>query len=161
MLIHEDLDYLKNLLKKEKNVKVKNRIHFLYLKKLNPDYLQKDLCKILGVKRNCLRIWRSIYEDNGISAFLKIDKPSGRKSKLDEEKLSKLKEKVFKPEGFTSIDSIRKWISLELGVDLNYKQTQHLTCKKLKVKPSLSKNVIRKYKSVKSKSKNEDKVCLQ
>ena len=138
MIILEDLEYLEKLLKKEKNVKVKSRIHFLYLNKINPNYQQKELCQILGLKRNCLRVWTKNYELNGLDNFLKVDKPPGRKAKLDNDNLLKLQDKLKDSEGFVSVDSIRQWIKLELGIELTYRQTHHATSKKLKAKPKVA-----------------------
>lgn len=134
--IKETLEELNTMLRKERNDKLKRRIHMLVLLKSGESLKRKEIAERLAVHRNTIRNWISIYMSKGLTELLNI-KPTGPapgQKTLDESILSALKERLEDSSGFESYVQIQSWIKETYGIDVKYKTLHKIVHYGLKAK---------------------------
>jgi len=136
--IKEKSEYLKELLLNEKDLRIKERIQFIYLIKIGEISKIVKASKILVRDRRTLGDWIKKYEKSGLEYLLERKTSNGRPSPLNEEQLDKLRVKLSQPEGFKSYGDIGAWILEELGVDIPYKTVFNICYYKLGASPKVS-----------------------
>jgi len=93
--IKEDLDYLKELRKKENNHRLKTRIQSLILTKEEKFDRRLDLAIHLGVGIASLDRWTRVYKKSGLDTMLKISNGGARRNCVPKEVHEGLEEKVY------------------------------------------------------------------
>jgi len=66
--------------------------------------------------------------------LLYVKTPPGKKSKIPELEMNRLKERLSLPQGFKSYGEIQDWLNQEFGVVLAYKSVHKIVRYKLKAK---------------------------
>jgi len=135
--IKEDISQLGHMLKEEKDARLKERIHALYLIKSKQAKNRTSVANMLSKHRTTIGIWLNTYKNKGITGLLTIETHSNRKSSIPPDVLEKLKEKLEEPKGFRGYKSIQIWISNQFGIDVPYKTLHGIVRYRLKAKPKI------------------------
>jgi len=135
--IKEDISQLEHMLKEEKDARLKERIHALYLIKSKQAKNRTSVANMLSKHRTTIGIWLNTYKNKGITGLLTIETHSNRKSSIPPDVLEKLKEKLEEPKGFRGYKSIQIWISNQFGIDVPYKTLHGIVRYRLKAKPKI------------------------
>lgn len=135
--IKEDISQLENMLKIEKDARLKERILALYLIKTKQAKNRISVAKMLAKYRTTIGYWLDAYEKNGMSGLLTIQTHSNRKSSIPPDVLEQLKEKLKDPEGFNSYQAIQIWIATEFNITVPYKTLHGIVRYGLKSKPKV------------------------
>mgnify|MGYP000218157980 CR=1 FL=1 len=135
--IKEDISQLENMLKTEKDARLKERILALYLIKTKQAKTRIAVAKMLAKYRTTIGDWLKEYEENGISGLLTIQTHSNRKSSIPPDVLEQLKQKLKDPEGGNSYKAIQIWIATEFNITVPYKTLHNIVRYRLKSKPKV------------------------
>jgi transposase len=135
--IKEDISQLEDMLKKEKDARLKERIHALYLLKAKQAKNRTSVANMLSKHRTTIGTWLQTYENEGMTGLLTIETHPNRKSSIPPDVLEKLKEKLQAPEGFKGYKSIQIWIANQFGIDIPYKTLHGIVRYRLKAKPKV------------------------
>ena len=135
--IKEDISQLEDMLKKEKDARLKERIHALYLIKSKQAKNRTSVANLLSKHRITIGNWLKTYENKGITGLLTIETHPNRKSSIPPDVLEKLKEKLQDPNGFKGYKSIQIWIFTQFGIDIPYKTLHGIVRYRLKAKPKI------------------------
>ena len=129
--ITESVEELRGLLRKERDGRKKERLHFLYLFKTGH---VKDLGQagaVLGRDRKTMSQWRGKYLIGGVSTLLERGTSPGRTPQVRGAALITLQERLSEAEGFGSYQEIDGWVRAHLGIALKAKTLYHLCHYKL------------------------------
>jgi transposase len=119
--IKEDLDYLKNLRKKEKNHRLKTRIQSLILTKEKKFKRRVDLANHLGIGIASLDRWTRVYTESGLESMLTISNGGARRNCIPQEVHEGLAEKVYDSNApFLGYWDAVDWVRQEYGLNLKY-----------------------------------------
>ncbi len=132
--IKEDISQLEQMLKTEKDARLKERILALYLIKTGQAKTRIALGKMLAKYRTTIGDWLKEYENNGMSGLLTIQTHSNRKPAIPPDVLEQLKQKLKDPEGFNSYKAIQIWIATEFNISVPYKTLHNIVRYRLKSK---------------------------
>ena len=122
--IHESQDTLKDLMRDEKTVDAKERLHALYLLKSGAASSIGHAAQILGRHRITLQRWLTKYTQGGLETLLMPPTGQGCKSKVPESIAVELKAKLDTETGFSSYGEVQDWLQ-ERGVALTYGGTHY------------------------------------
>ncbi len=89
--IRERIAELKQLMKSEKNVRRRERIHLLYLYKSGVVQTQQEAANILAIDRDTVNSWLSSYKQGGLRSMLEIKTHSNHKRSISDTILEKVK----------------------------------------------------------------------
>jgi len=135
--ISEPVEKLQRLVRKERDAQVQRRFHMLLLLKTGEAESRSAAARQLGVHRNTIADWLSLYEEGGIEKIQQIDDPGpdpGQES-IPESVMEVLKKRLAEPEGFGSYEEIRQWLAEEHGVELPYSTVHGIVRYDLGAKP--------------------------
>jgi len=122
LIIKESVSELKQLLNK-RSVTISSRIRMLIAIKSSEgeDLSKRKLGKLLGVSSSSIQIWRTLYEQGGLS-FLLEDKRIGFKpSIISKEEHEKIEELLNNPtNGLRGYVELQDWIKKEFGKSIKY-----------------------------------------
>lgn len=116
MLLKEiSLKKLEQKYKKERNTKIKQRLHILLL--LRERWTQREVAKMLHVSNGIVAFWKSRFESGG---FDNLNDKEGRgvKSKMSDEELSMLRSTIEEPIPMSD-GYYRGWKSKDVRIFLN------------------------------------------
>lgn len=135
LVIQESLSDLKNLQRKQRNIKSEKRVLCLILLKEKKFKTQKELAKHLGVCRQSLVFWLTKYRRLGISGIL-IKPNREKKSKFITEEIHKgLEERVNSSEqAFLGYWDAQKWVNEKYDVEIKYHCLRKYMIKHFKTK---------------------------
>ncbi len=136
--ITESADELKGLLKTEANVKRAQRLQMLYLLVSKQAKTRKEVASILGVHRETVGDWLTLYEEGGREALLELYVAPGKAPSVTPEVEAQLREALSKPGGFPSYKAIGEWLWQNHGIQLAYSTVHTLVRYKLKARPKVA-----------------------
>lgn len=115
---------LKKLMRQEQGVR-HQRLQVLYLL-VSRQSNRSQAARLVGVHRNSVQTWLTVYAEGGLSALLRVEKAPGRAPTLSGAPLERLRAKLTEPDGFGSYGEIRDWIEAELGIVMEYETVRKL-----------------------------------
>jgi transposase len=121
--ITEDLETLQDRLRRERNPKLKPRLHLLVLLKSGQVTTRGQAAAHLALHRNTVGTWLRAYREGGLATVLTYKEPgapAGQKS-LPPAVFDRLKERLNTPTGFASYLEVQQWLRNEYGIVLGYK----------------------------------------
>jgi len=133
LVIEESKEQLEGMLKKEKNLKMQQRLQVLYLMQSEKMPINK-IGVSMGKHRATIHRWLEQYQSGGIAEMLSIKKPTGRPRKIPQWAEKSLEKQLEKPEGFKSYGQIQRWLETTLGITAAYRTVHELTRCRLKAK---------------------------
>lgn len=133
--IKETAEELKNLLKKENNIQVKERLHALYLLKSGKVTTGEALAEWLVRDTSTIYRWLDKYKSAGLSGLINIYKPLGRCLSIPPDILEKLKDKLItEPKSFNTYRQIQLWLKENYNIEVDYHAVYRTVRYKLKFK---------------------------
>jgi len=135
--INENISELEHSLKKEKDNRLRERIHMLYLIKSEKAKTRISVAHILSRNRNTISDWLDTYEKEGLSGLLTIKTKPNREFSIPPDVLQHLEQKLRNPEGFKSYKAIQIWIQQEFSVSVPYQTLHRIVRYRLKAKPKV------------------------
>jgi transposase len=120
--ITESVAHLERLVRKERDAQIQRRFHMLLLLKSGEAKSRSAAARHLGVHRNTIATWLTLYEDGGLEGIQHVGEPGpepGQQS-IPPEAMQALEERLAEPEGFASYKAIQQWLAEEHGVELCY-----------------------------------------
>lgn len=118
--IIETVEELKKRLEKAKIISSRERLRMLFALKTQKVTTRKELRRILGRDEATITRWLKKYREGGLPKLLEVKKAPGKKKKISELSLQKLREKLSNESGFSSYGEVQKWLAEELGVKAAY-----------------------------------------
>jgi len=132
--IEESVEELEELLRHQKQSRLKERIQALYLIK-GQEMSVCAIAKILGKHRGTVHRWLADYREGGIEAVVEFGTRSGRKRAIPDWAVSSLKKQLEQAESwFQRYTQIQHWLDITLGVQAEYATVHHLARYRLKAK---------------------------
>lgn len=129
---------LKRLMLREKNGQNKEKLQALFLLKTGECKYVSQVAKIVGRDRSTVHRWLDIYREQGLEALLAEKPKTGRKRKIPDWAIFRLKEFLEETEGFTSYREIHCWLKDECEVDVSYNVVYQLLRSHLEITIKLS-----------------------
>jgi transposase len=133
--ITEDLNRLQELLRRERNLQRKLRLHLLVLLKSGQVSTQSQAATYLAVHRNTISAWLRRYRQGGLDALLTFKQPGvrpGQKS-LPPAVVARLRERLASPARFASYVEVQQWLRDEYHLQLPYKTIYGIVRYRLKI----------------------------
>lgn len=112
----------------------KERLLLLYWLKLGIVNNRADLVKLLHKSEATITRWLSIYKSGGLTTLLEVKQAPGNRASIPAEAVSRLKERLQQPQGFSSYGQVQKWLEVECGVTAAYHVVHCLVRYKLQAK---------------------------
>ena len=119
--VSESLEYLRGILKQEKNYRIVKRLQFLILKE-DPKYkTREDLASYLNINESSLRSWSKTYIKSGLDSLLTISSGGATHTKISLDLHQILEEKLNNStDPFLSYTQAVHWIKEEKGIEIKY-----------------------------------------
>ena len=136
--ILESLETLQSLLKKEKDVRKRERLQFLYWCKTGQGKTRKALGELLNRSQFAIGQWADTYRAKGLQGLLHLDYRGGNLAPTIPVEIQwRLKDQLARPEGFAGYKAIQLWLKETHGLDVPL-STVHGTVKyRLKAGPKV------------------------
>jgi transposase len=119
-VITETVENLKQRLQREHDGRKKPRLQMLYLLAGRQAQTRLEVAQLLGVHRNTISHWLTIYETGGLEALLEVYRPAGKPVSLSPAVLASLQQALQEPAGFASYEALRQWVQQTHHVEVNY-----------------------------------------
>lgn len=132
--VRESQEELKHRLHHAVTASSKERLQMLYWLKQNAIATRKELSQKLGRDESTIYRWLKRYRQGGLTNLLDVKTPPGKKSKISQEEMNQLKERLSQPQGFKSYGEIQDWLNQEFGINIAYKSVHKIVRYKLKAK---------------------------
>ena len=133
--ITESAETLKKLLTNASTPQEKERIQTIYWLKTETVKTVKEIAVMLGRNRVTIQKWLHKYRTGGINLLLKSKRNKGGRPRLiPAEAITKLKEELKNPSGFSSYSEIQVWLKTCFDIDVAYRTVNELVRYKLKAK---------------------------
>lgn len=125
--VRETAAELEDLIQKQSNPKLKERLQVLYLLQLPNPMSISVIAKMIGRHRGSVQEWLSQYREGGLEKFLSIGQSPGRPRAIPGWAVESLKKRLDDPEGgFGSYTQVQQWLSETLNVEAEYATVHHL-----------------------------------
>lgn len=132
--IHESAESLKDQMQSERDSLKKQRLHVLYLLASGQATQRQQVAQLLGVHRNTVGRWLTIYEQSGLSELLQVTPPPGATPALNAAQQAHLRAALTDPTGFASYQAVQQWIASTFGIEMQYQAVHKLVRYKLGAK---------------------------
>lgn len=119
--VRESIEELKNVLRKQSNIKSRQRLNALIESKKQPQRSRKELAQYLGIGKRTLETWLSIYKHEGIEGIIKV-KPRRKGSKIITDEIHEaLRQRVqSKDNPFLGYWDAHQWVTEKFGIEISY-----------------------------------------
>lgn len=132
--IKETEEEIREMLKSEQRVKRQNRLQALYLVVTKQAKSRNKVSKMLGLNRNTISDWFSLYEASGLEKLLEIYKPSGAKPKISAEAIADISEILKTEKGFRTYTEIHQLVVKKHQIEVCYRAVHNVVRYKLEAK---------------------------
>ena len=132
--IKETEDEIREMLKSERQVKRQNRLQALYLVVTKQARSRSKVSKMLGLSRNTISDWFSLYEASGLKKLLEIYKPSGAKAKITAQVIEEISEGLKSEKGFRTYKEIHELVVKQHRIEVSYRAVHQVVRYKLAAK---------------------------
>jgi transposase len=131
----ETTEELKELLREQKDARLKERVQALYLLKTHQVTELKGLAQVVGRDTSTLYRWCERYRKGGLAGLLALGYANGgRPAALPEGVQAALWKRLQAPEGCASYGAIQQWLQEEYGLAVKYKTVHRIVRYQLKGK---------------------------
>lgn len=132
--IKETEGEIREMLKSEHQVKRQNRLQALFLVVTKQAKSRSKVSKILGLSRNTISEWFSLYEASGLEKLLEIYKPSGAKPKITAQVIEEISKELKSEKGFRTYKEIHELVVKQHRIEVSYRAVHHVVRYKLAAK---------------------------
>ncbi|NTU81431.1 MAG: helix-turn-helix domain-containing protein [Chloroflexales bacterium] len=136
-VIAETAEELRALMKQERDPKNQQRLHALYLVASGQARTRTALATLLGVHRETIGTWLTLYTEGGRERLLDRYVPPGKTCCVPPDVLVALQQRLAQPEGFASYGEIQTWLAERHRVQMQYAALHKLVAYKLKARPKV------------------------
>lgn len=150
--INESEEYLSKSLRNARTANEKERLLLLWWLKTGQVRQHQELSQRLGRDSATITRWLQKYRIGGLAKLLEVKVAPGATPLIQGEVLSRLKEKLQCPQGFSNYGQIVEWLEQEFDLQVNYKTVYRLVRYELKAKLKVPRPV--------SKEQDEQAVSL-
>ena len=112
--VNESQEELKHRLHHALTASSKERLQMLYWLKSNAIATRKELSQKLGRDESTIYRWLKRYRQGGLQDLLDVKTPPGKKSKISESEINRLKERLSQPQVF------KLWRNPRLGKSVTW-----------------------------------------
>ncbi len=134
LTIVENREELEHRLDRQTTATGKERLQMLYWLKLGIVNSRQDLVKLLHKSEATITRWLGMYKSGGLTALLEVKHAPGNANSIPAEAVSRLKERLKQPQGFSSYGQVQQWLEQECGVTAAYHTVHSLVRYKLQAK---------------------------
>jgi transposase len=134
LTIQESREELEHRLDRQTTAMGKERLQMLYWLKLGIVDSRQDLVKLLHKSEATITRWLGMYKSGGLSGLLEVKHAPGNPNSIPAEAVSRLKERLKQPQGFSSYGQVQEWLEQECGVTAAYHTVHSLVRYKLQAK---------------------------
>jgi len=135
--IKETVGELKEMLRREKEVKKRERIEVLWLLKTGQAASMIKVAEQIGRGYWTVKKWMREYRKGGVEKMTEVGHGGGRKLSIPKEVLEQLEERLKQREGFSSYKAIQSWIKEAYGLEINYKTLHKTVHNRLEASPKI------------------------
>ena len=136
--IIETKEELADLLHREKDMRKKERLQFLYWQKSGLATTRSQLAALLGKTLPTLTAWARRYKQQGLNGLLKMDyKGGGHLRVIPWAAIDELDARLKTEEGFGSFAEIQSWLKDQYGIEVAYSTVHGLVKYGLKASPKV------------------------
>ena len=134
--ITESAPELQRHMKREKDIKKRQRLHALYLVASGQARHRQTVATLVGVHRHSVAAWFEAYAQGGLDQALsyRVSTPPVHR-RITDAALTALQAKLNDPQGFAGYNQIRTWLAEQHQVTLSYSSVHALVRYKLHAKP--------------------------
>ncbi len=132
--IKETKEEIREMLKSEHHVKRQNRLQALYLIVTKQATSRSGVSIMLGLNRNTISEWFSLYEAGGLEKLLDIYRPSGAKPKITDAVKADISEILKTEKGFRTYKEIHQLVVKKHQINVSYRAVHNLVRYKLAAK---------------------------
>lgn len=132
--ILESQEELEHRLDRQTTATGKERLQMLYWLRIGVVNSRQDLVKLLHKSEATITRWLSMYKSGGLTALLEVKHAPGNSSSIAIDAVSRLKERLKQPQGFSSYKQVQQWLEQECGVTAAYHTVHSLVRYKLQAK---------------------------
>lgn len=132
--ILESQEELEHRLDRQTTATGKERLQMLYWLRIGVVNSRQDLVKLLHKSEATITRWLSMYKSGGLTALLEVKHAPGNSSSIPIDAVSRLKERLKQPQGFSSYKQVQQWLEQECGVTAAYHTVHSLVRYKLQAK---------------------------
>ena len=118
--ITEDPETLKRQLQRQHDGHIKPRLQMLYLLASGQAQTRQQLAALLGVHRNTIGRWLTLYEAAGVDALLQRYVPAGKPLSIPPAVLAAIEHALRQGGGFASYQALGQWGKQTHQLELNY-----------------------------------------
>jgi transposase len=137
-VVIESAEQLKVLLKQQPNRHKRQRLHALYLFASDQVTTRQQAALLLGVHRETLGRWMSLYASGGLAALLDLYVPKGKPPALSQAVIAALEQQLQQPKGFASFESMRVWLFETYAVTISAKTLQKFVRRRFGARPKVA-----------------------
>jgi transposase len=112
----------------------KTRLQMLYLLASRQAHSRQDVARLLGVHRNTISRWLTLYATGGLAALLATYIPVGKPVSLAPAVLASPQQALHRADGFAPYEALRLWVRQTHGVEVKYKTLYTLVRTRFKIK---------------------------
>ena len=124
--IKETEEEIREMLKSEQRVKRQNRLQALYLIVTKQAKSRSKVSKMLGLNRNTISEWFSLYEVGGLEKLLEIYKPSGAKPKISSKAIAEIRAILKTEKGFRTYKEIHQLVVKKHQIEVCYRAVHNV-----------------------------------
>lgn len=150
--IKETREELKRLLKKEKDVRKRERIEVLYWLKTGQVKNMVMAANQIGRSYWTVKRWLRSYSAGGLEKLMERRHGGGNKLTIPKEILEELDKRLKRREGFSSYGAIQAWLLKEYALEIKYKTLHKIVHNRLGASPK----VVRPQSAAQDESKVSD-----
>ncbi|MDE5096897.1 MAG: helix-turn-helix domain-containing protein [Trichodesmium sp. St16_bin4-tuft] len=118
--IIESAEELKEILSRQTDIKLKQKVQALYWLKIGAVNTIENISILLGCHRTTVSRWFSTYRKLGIEGLLKKKKILGRPRKISPMLEKKLRDELKDTESFKSYNEVQTWLKAMWDINLPY-----------------------------------------
>jgi transposase len=129
--IVESAEVLRNRFKAESNIARRQRLQVLWLIADGQARSRQQAADMVGVHRNSVCDWLTLYANGGLERLLSLYKPAGKPSPLTPSEMQRVATHLSQSDGEQGYIGLQRWIKKNLNKDLPYHAVYRLGAVKL------------------------------
>lgn len=134
IVVRESAKELKELLRTEKQPRVKEKLQVLYWLKEQIVPTITEIATAIGKHRGTVQKWLALYRAGGLAALLEQRRPQGRTRVIPKWAEAALAKRLQQQAGFRSYGEVQQWLEDNLNITASYHAVYQMTRYRLKAK---------------------------
>ena len=126
LVIRESISELKLLMNEQTLARNQQRIQALYLLKSGQCQRASQIAEILGRAKSTVHQWLNLYQKGGLYLLISQRPKIGRKRKIPDSVISKLRTTLQQSHNFNNYQQIQSWLQTEHQISVSYNVVQEL-----------------------------------